>query len=140
MDYSEYKFADYSRSKEDEKMHSLELNVLRSSRVLKSDDEIVVVQMSNLDGSTNEDEIGADENYNLRTKRLKETTKLLRSISNPGQTSLPFMATGRCTYYDMEPRNRQFVSRLVVVVTAFIIFVLTIMIVFYILTDHRKYR
>lgn len=64
MDYSEYKFANYSRTKEDEKMHSLELNVLRSSRVFKPDDEIVVVQMSNLDGSTDEDEIGADENYN----------------------------------------------------------------------------
>ena len=84
----------------------------------------------------NADDLDADENSNLRTKKLKETTKLLRSISNPGQTSLPFTIKERCTFYEMEPRDRQFVSRMVVVVTTFIIFLLTIMIVFYILTEN----
>ena len=111
------------------------LGLLSINRASNTYDEIVVIQMCNLDSSKRINDSEADENYNLRAKKLKETTKLLRSISNPGQTSLPYTVKEKCTYYDMEPRDRQFVSRMVVVTTTFVIFVLTIIIVFYILTE-----
>ena len=111
------------------------LGLISKNSASNTYDEIIVVQMCNLDSSNIINDSEADENYNLRAKKLKETTKLLRSISNPGQTSLPYTVNGKCTYYDMEPRDRQFVSRMVVVTTTFIIFVLTIIIVFYILTE-----
>ena len=111
-------------------------NLLRTISNQTTHDEIVVLHMSHLNRSTFENDNDADENYNLRTKRLKETTKLLRSISNPGQTSLPYTVKGRCTYYDMEPRNRQFVSWMLVVVATFVIFVLSIIILYYIWTEN----
>ena len=111
------------------------LDLISKNSASNTYDEIIVVQMCNLDSSNIINDSEADENYNLRAKKLKETTKLLRSISNPGQTSLPYTVKGKCTYYDMEPRDRQFVSRMVVVTTTFIICVLTIIIVFYILTE-----
>ena len=135
-DYAEQKCWDHSRVRDDEDQPNASINSPSSSRAVSSVNEIVVIQMSNLNGTSYSDDIDADENYNLRTKKLKETTKLLRSISNPGQTSLPFTIKKRCTFYEMEPRDRQFVSRMVVVVTTFIIFLLTIMIVFYILTEN----
>ena len=135
-DYSEQKCWDYSRTRDDEEQPNVSINLPSSSRAVSSVDEIVVIQMSSLNVSLYSDDIDADENYNLRTKKLKETTKLLRSISNPGQTNLPFTIKERCTYYEMEPRDRQFVSRMVVVVSTFIIFLLTIIIVFYILTEN----
>ena len=135
-EYSEQKCWDYSRTRDDEESPNVSINLPSSSRAVSSVDEIVVIQISSLNGALYSDDTDADENYNLRTKKLKETTKLLRSISNPGQTSLPFTIKGRYTYYEMEPRDRQFVSRMVVVVTTFIIFLLTIMIVFYILTEN----
>ena len=99
--------------------------------------DIVVVQISNFPNSRNESNYErADENDNLRRARLKETSKLLRSIANPGQTNLPYTTT-RCGYYDMEPRDKQFLSRLVVVVSFFIILILTIMIIFYIWTRNH---
>ena len=135
-DYSEQKCWDYPRVRDDEDQPNVSINSPSSSRALSSVDEIVVIQMSSLNGTLYTDDPDADENSNLRTKKLKETTKLLRSISNPGQTSLPFTIKERCTFYEMEPRDHQFVSRMVVVVTTFIIFLLTVMIVFYILTEN----
>ena len=111
------------------------LGLLSINSASNTYDEIVVIEMCNLDSSKIVNDSEADENYNVRAKKLKETTKLLRSISNPGQTSLPYTVKEKCTYYDMEPRDRQFVSWMVVVTTTFIIFVLTIIIVFYILTE-----
>lgn len=111
------------------------LGLLSINSASNTYDEIVVMQMCNLDSSKIINDSEADENYNLRAIKLKETTRLLKSISNPGQTSLPYTVKEKCTYYDMEPRDRQFVSRMVVVTTTFIIFVLTIIIVFYILTE-----
>ena len=100
--------------------------------------DIAVVQISNFPISRNESiNEDADENDNLRRARIKETSKLLRSIANPGQTNLPYTTT-RCGYYDMEPRDKQFLSRLVVVVSSFIILILTIMIIFYIWTGNRS--
>ena len=135
-DYLEQKSWDYSRVRDDEEQPNISINSPSSSRAVNSVDEIVVIQMSSLNGTSYSDDIDADENYNLRTKKLKETTKLLRSISNPGQTNLPFTIKEKYTYYEMEPRDRQFVSRMMVVVATFIIFLLTIMIVFYILTEN----
>ena len=136
IDYSEQKSWDYSRIRDDEEQPNVSIDSPSSSKTVSSVDEIVVIQMSSLNGTLYTDDLDADENSNLRTKKLKETTKLLRSISNPGQTSLPFTIKERCTFYEMEPRDRQFVSRMVVVVTTFIIYLLTIMIVFYILTEN----
>ena len=140
FDYSVESDRNILRIENDQESPHEVVNLLRTISNPTTHDEIVVLHMSNLKRSTYENGNDADENYNLRTKRLKETTKLLRSISNPGLTSLPYTIKGRCNYYDMEPRNRQFVSRMLVVVTTFIMFVLTIIILYYIWTENRNHK